>query len=55
MPRKSRKKVKDLVEFLEDPDGTTYIGGDYEDIMEMIEKEMTEPEEDEEGYEEVEE
>ena len=33
MPRKARRKIKDLVEMLEDPDNSGYIGGDYEDMM----------------------
>ncbi len=50
MPRKGRKKIKDLVDMLEDPD-TTYIGGDYEDIAELIEKNLASEEEDEENQE----
>jgi hypothetical protein len=50
MPRKGRKKIKDLVDMLEDPD-TTYIGGDYEDIADLLEKNLTN-EEDEENQEE---
>lgn len=40
MPRKARRKIKDLVEMLEDPDNSGYIGGDYEDMMELLEKEL---------------
>lgn len=36
MSRRSRKKIKDLVDLLEDPD-STYVGGDYEDFMELME------------------
>jgi len=39
MPRKAKRKIKDLVEMLEDPDNTGYIGGDYEDIMDLMEEE----------------
>jgi hypothetical protein len=39
MPRKAKRKIKDLVEMLEDPDNTGYIGGDYEDMMDLMEKE----------------
>jgi hypothetical protein len=47
MPKKGRKKIKDLVDMLEDPDNATYIGGDYEDIMEQLEKEIATSEEEE--------
>ncbi|MCH7950508.1 MAG: hypothetical protein IH875_08555 [Candidatus Dadabacteria bacterium] len=40
MPRKARRKIKDLVEMLEDPDNSGYIGGDYEDMMELLEEEL---------------
>jgi len=39
MPRKAKRKIKDLVEMLEDPDNTGYIGGDYEDMMDLMEEE----------------
>lgn len=42
MPRKAKRKIKDLVEMLEDPDNSGYIGGDYEDMMELMEEELTE-------------
>jgi hypothetical protein len=32
---------------LEDPDNSGYIGGDYEDLMEQIERELAEQEEEE--------
>jgi hypothetical protein len=49
MARESRRKVKDLVEMLENPDDSGYIGGDYEDMMEELERELaSEEEEDEE-------
>ncbi len=51
MPRRSRKKIKDLVDLLEDPEGT-YVGGDYEDILELMENEEDESEEDEDQEEE---
>jgi len=53
MPRKARRKIKDLVEMLEDPDNSGYIGGDYEDMMELLEEEMLDSEdsEDQEGIE----
>ena len=40
MPRKARRKIKDLVEMLEDPVNSGYIGGDYEDMMELLEEEL---------------
>ena len=40
MPRKTRRKIKDLVEMLEDPDNSGYIGGDYEDMMELLGEEL---------------
>ena len=40
MPRKARRKIKDLVEMLEDPDNSGYIGGDYEDMIELLEEEL---------------
>lgn len=40
MPRKARRKIKDLVEMLENPDNSGYIGGDYEDMMELLEEEL---------------
>ncbi|KRT66543.1 MAG: hypothetical protein XU11_C0007G0026 [Candidatus Dadabacteria bacterium CSP1-2] len=55
MAKKGRKKIKDLVDMLEDPDNTTYIGGDYEDIMEQLEKEISATEEGEENQENKEE
>ena len=53
MPRKAKRKIKDLVEMLEDPDNSGYIGGDYEDMMELMEDELTEMDdlEDHEGME----
>jgi hypothetical protein len=44
MPRKAQRKIKDLVEMLEDPDNSGYIGGDYEDMMELMEEEMLDSE-----------
>jgi len=44
--RKGRKKIKDLVDMLEDPDNSGYIGGDYEDMMELMEQELNESEDD---------
>ncbi|MGH7900937.1 MAG: hypothetical protein ACRENZ_04295 [Thermodesulfobacteriota bacterium] len=41
MTRRGGRKIKDLVDLLRDPENPTYIGGDYEDIMEMLEREMT--------------
>jgi hypothetical protein len=49
MARESRRKVKDLVEMLENPDDSGYVGGDYEDMMEELERELAlEEEEDDE-------
>ncbi len=45
MPKKGRRKIKDLVDMLEDPENSGYVGGDYEDIMEQIERELAEQEE----------
>lgn len=39
MPKKNRKKVKDLVEMLQDPDNSGYIGSDL-DEMELYEQEL---------------
>jgi hypothetical protein len=47
MAKKGRKKIKDLVDMLEDPENSGYIGGDYEDIMEQLERELADAEEDE--------
>ncbi|MGH7889498.1 MAG: hypothetical protein ACRENF_02985 [Thermodesulfobacteriota bacterium] len=44
MPKKGRRKIKDLVDMLEDPENSGYVGGDYEDIMEQIERELAEQE-----------
>ena len=44
MARKGRKKIKDLVDMLEDPDNSGYIGGDYEDMVELMEEELNESE-----------
>ena len=48
MARGSRRKVKDLVEMLENPDDSGYVGGDYEDMMEELEKGLSSDEDDEE-------
>jgi len=48
MARESRRKVKDLVEMLENPDDSGYVGGDYEDMMEELEKGISSEEDDEE-------
>jgi len=53
MANKGRKKIKDLVEMLESPDDTGYVGGDFEDMMEEMERELSLSEED--GDEEFEE
>jgi len=45
MPRKAKRKIKDLVEMLEDPDNSGYIGGDYEDMMDLMEEEELDLEE----------
>jgi len=50
--RKGRKKIKDLVEMLEDPENSGYIGGDYEDMMELLEQELNDSD-DEQDQEEV--
>lgn len=47
MPRRGRKKIKDLVDMLEEPEDETYVGVDYEDILDELEKEMDEDEDDE--------
>ena len=38
MPRKAKRKIKDLVEMLEDPDNLGYVG-DYEDMMDIMDEE----------------
>ena len=48
MPRKAKRKIKDLVEMLEDPDNSGYVGGDYEDMMDLMEEELDELEDHEE-------
>lgn len=53
MSRKGGRKIKDLVDLLEDPESSTYVGGDYEDIMELLEQELSASEnEDQENQEE---
>lgn len=52
MARKGRKKIKDLVDMLEDPENSGYIGGDYEDMMELLEQELSNSD-DEQDQEEV--
>ena len=53
MPRKTKRKIKDLVEMLEDPDNSGYVGGDYEDMMDLLEEEELDTEEPE-DHEEIE-
>ncbi len=45
--KRGKRKIKDLVDMLEDPENSGYIGGDYEDMMELLEQELAESEEDE--------
>lgn len=45
--RKGRRKIKDLVDMLEDPENAGYVGGDYEDMMELLEQELSDSEEEE--------
>jgi hypothetical protein len=45
MPRKGKKKIKDLVDLLENPESEAYVGGDYEDLMEQLERDLEEEEE----------
>ena len=40
MNKRGKKKIKDLVDMLEDPENSGYIGGDYEDMMELLEQEQ---------------
>ena len=47
MPKKNTKKVKDLVEMLQDPDSSGYVGSDL-DELDLYEQELAEFEEDEE-------
>jgi len=47
MNKRGKKKIKDLVDMLEDPENSGYIGGDYEDMMELLEQELAESEEEE--------
>ncbi len=53
MARRGKRKIKDLVDMLEDPENSGYIGGDYEDMMELLEQELADSEdgEDQEGIE----
>ena len=46
MPKKNRKKVKDLVEMLQDPDNSGYIGSDL-DELELYEQELMQLDDDE--------
>jgi hypothetical protein len=41
MSKRGGRKIKDLVDLLEEPESSTYVGGDYEDIMEMLEQELS--------------
>ena len=50
MARESRRKVKDLVEMLENPDDSGYVGGDYEDMMEELEKGLSSEEREDGDY-----
>ncbi len=52
MANRGRRKIKDLVEMLENPeDAGCYIGGDYEDVMEEQERKLYLSEEEEEELE----
>ncbi len=53
MSKRGRRKIRDLVDMLEDPENSGYIGGDYEDMMELLEQELadSEDEENQEGIE----
>jgi hypothetical protein len=52
MANRGRRKIKDLVEMLENPeDAGCYIGGDYEDVMEELERGLSLAEEKEEELE----
>ncbi len=42
MARRGRKKLKDLVDMLEEPEDAGYVGGDYEDAMDLLEDELEE-------------
>lgn len=46
MPKRGKRKIKDLVDMLEDPENSGYIGGDYEDMMELMEQELADSEDD---------
>ena len=57
VPRKGRKKIKDVFEMLEDPEGSGYIGEEL-DEMDLYDQELEELEkleEEEMGSEEIEE
>ncbi len=41
MSKRGGRKIKDLVDLLKDPENSTYVGGDYEDIMEVLEQELS--------------
>ena len=52
MQRKDRKKIRDLVEMLEDPENSRYVGEDM-DEMDIYDQELAELEElDEEEFDE---
>ncbi|MGQ0793653.1 MAG: hypothetical protein ACT4NX_06125 [Deltaproteobacteria bacterium] len=53
MPR-GRKKIKDLVDMLEDPEDETYVGVDYEDILDQIERDSEEDDDDDDDGNQVE-
>ena len=44
MPKRGKRKIKNLVDMLEDPENSGYIGGDYEDMMELLEQELADSE-----------
>ena len=44
MPRRAKRKIKDLVVMLEDPDNSGYVR-DYEDMMDEMEDELEDLEE----------
>jgi hypothetical protein len=53
MPRRTKRKIKDLVEMLKDPDNSGYVG-DYEDMMDEMEDEELDDMDEFEDHEDIE-
>jgi len=48
MAQRGKKKIKDLVDMLENPDELAYVGADYDEYEELLETEDEEELEEEE-------